>query len=377
VDGYSRCISVMYSVYMIFGCRISFVQAFLTVRKRTDCRGIKASAFSRNGATSDFSSRHCGKMYNNVLLLDGGTGEELFARGVEDDRVIWTAVAVKKAQYHNILRDVHRDFLRAGCDFVTCNNFGITPGVGFEEDEMKALTRKSGEIAREVVDQQSGRVLGSLPPLVESYRADKVMDHHEGVRIYKDCIIAVLNELVDGWLAETLSSAEEVIMALDALHEFYAHKDDQNSMIKPVYVSMTVKRGGMVRSGESASDSVMKILKHCDAIGESVSLQGIMFNCSMPEDISMALDDVDAIRDELALRGVLLGAYPNRLTEIADDWELKESSEPQAMRTDLSVETFVETCLNWVEGKNVSILGGCCGICPLYMAALRDRLRSG
>jgi S-methylmethionine-dependent homocysteine/selenocysteine methylase len=316
-------------------------------------------------------------MYNNVLLLDGGTGEELFARGVEDDRVIWTAVAVKKAQYHNILRDVHRDFLRAGCDFVTCNNFGITPGVGFEEDEMKALTRKSGEIAREAAHQQSGRVLGSLPPLVESYRADKVMDHHEGVRIYKDCIIAVLNELVDGWLAETLSSAEEVIMALDALHEFYAHKDDQNSMIKPVYVSMTVKRGGMVRSGESASDSVMKILKHCDAIGESVSLQGIMFNCSMPEDISMALDDVDAIRDELALRGVLLGAYPNRLTEIADDWELKESSEPQAMRTDLSVETFVETCLNWVEGKNVSILGGCCGICPLYMAALRDRLRSG
>lgn len=376
MDGYSRCISVTYPLYMIFGCRITLAQTFLTVRKRFDCRGINTTTFSRRGATSRFSLRHCCEMYNNVLLLDGGTGEELFARGVEDDRLIWSAVAVKKPQYHDILRDVHRDFLKAGCDFVTCNNFGITPGVGFEEDEMKALTRKSGEIAREVARQQSGRVLGSLPPLVESYRADKVMDHREGVRIYKDCIIAVLNELVDGWLAETLSSADEVIMALDALHEFYAH-DHPNSLIKPVYVSMTVKRGGLVRSGKSASESVMKILQHCDTMGESVSLRGILFNCSMPEDISMALDDVGAVKDELISRGVLLGAYPNRLTEIADDWELKESPEPQAMRTDLSVETFVETCLDWVEGKNVSILGGCCGISPMYMAALKDRLRSG
>ena len=37
------------------------------------------------------------------LLLDGGTGEELFLRGVPDDRKIWSATAIVHEKYHSIV----------------------------------------------------------------------------------------------------------------------------------------------------------------------------------------------------------------------------------------------------------------------------------
>ena len=60
-----------------------------------------------------------------VMILDGGTGEELFLRGVPDDRKIWSAKAVVDATYHQALRDVHRSFIEAGSDAVTTNSYGI------------------------------------------------------------------------------------------------------------------------------------------------------------------------------------------------------------------------------------------------------------
>ena len=42
------------------------------------------------------------------LILDGGTGEELFLRGVPDDRKIWSAKAVVDSQYHSVLQESPR-----------------------------------------------------------------------------------------------------------------------------------------------------------------------------------------------------------------------------------------------------------------------------
>ena len=39
------------------------------------------------------------------LLLDGGTGEELFLRGVPDDRKIWSATAIVHEKYHSIVEE--------------------------------------------------------------------------------------------------------------------------------------------------------------------------------------------------------------------------------------------------------------------------------
>lgn len=320
-----------------------------------------------------------------ILLLDGGTGEELMKRGLVDDRKTWSALAVSNTKYHDLLYEVHLDFLRAGSDYVTCNNFGITPGVGFDTHSMKQLTRKSGEICRRARDDfekvsqgRRGKVLGSLPPLVESYRADLVMEHTHGVKVYKECIIDVLDDLVDGWIAETLSGPKECMMALDALGEYYGQQ--KPCQMKDVFVSMTVKKDGVVRSGHSAGEAVDTILHHVSSSPDSkrFRLMGILFNCSRPEDISLALNAVcgaPGVLERMELSGIGLGAYPNKLTEIPDGWALAESSEPQAIREDIDPEEFVDICMKWIqESKSISILGGCCGIGPEHIRALHQAL---
>ncbi|KAF1792296.1 Homocysteine-binding domain [Phytophthora cactorum] len=270
-----------------------------------------------------------------VTLLDGGTGEELFARGLPDDRRIWSATALVHEQHHKLLREVHTSFLHANADYITCNNYGVTPGVGFSDDEIDNPH-----------DETEAKVCGSLPPLLESYRADKVPGHKEGVRLYA-MIARTLKPFVDCYLAETLSSIQEAKMAL-----------------------LGVNKLGVERVMALGADELF-----CGHVWGGV--QAILFNCSQPEAICKALGELhndDNIHASLRSRGVRLGAYANRLTVIPDDWALAESSEPQAMRTDLAVERYRDFVSQWVE-LGAEIVGGCCGIGPEYIASIHGMLQ--
>src|SRR3954464_7777574 len=56
-----------------------------------------------------------------VILLDGATGTELQRRGVPMDGEAWCALAT--LTHPDVLRAVHEDYVRLGCDVVTANTF--------------------------------------------------------------------------------------------------------------------------------------------------------------------------------------------------------------------------------------------------------------
>ncbi|KAL3667089.1 hypothetical protein V7S43_008031 [Phytophthora oleae] len=316
-----------------------------------------------------------------VLLLDGGTGEELFARGLPDDRRIWSATALVHEQHHKLLREVHTSFLYAGADLITCNNYGVTPGVGFSDEETVQYTTVAGQVARDACDQwttsltdrtSKPKICGSLPPLLESYRPDKVPELDEGVRLYA-MIATTLKPFVDCYLAETLSSIQEAKMAILGVQQAYSGEAGRSA---GVMVSFTLNSYGRLRSGEKVCDAAQDLMRFTENILE-MELQAILFNCSQPEAICMALrelHDNEKVYENLHSRGVRLGAYANRLTVIPDDWALAESSEPQAMRTDVAVERYVDFVSQWIE-LGAEIVGGCCGIGPEYIASVNRLLQ--
>src|SRR3954468_22208252 len=55
------------------------------------------------------------------VLLDGATGTELQRRGVPMDGEAWCALATLTDP--DVLRAVHEDYVRLGCDVVTANTF--------------------------------------------------------------------------------------------------------------------------------------------------------------------------------------------------------------------------------------------------------------
>lgn len=306
-------------------------------------------------------------MTTRVQLLDGGTGEELFRRGLPDDRKLWSASALVHAEHHELLRQVHESFLAAGADFITCNNYGVTPGVGFSELDMVRYTALAGTLVSEARARSGARaeICGSLPPLLESYRADRVVAHDEGVRLYSVIGSALLPH-VDVFLAETLSSVAEAKMALIGVRDY----------LKPVMVSFTLNSQGRIRSGEPVDDAVNELLRFVVYDVAGVDLRAILFNCAQPEHISKALRIFagdEELKERLAARGVRLGAYANRLTEIPDDWGLQESTEPQAMRQDLGVQQYTDFVSEWIE-LGARIVGGCCGIGPEYIRSIHERL---
>jgi len=200
---------------------------------------------------------HFDRLRNNkkeVLLLDGGTGEELFRRGVPDDRKIWSATAVVNSQYHSVLQQVHQSFVDAGADAVTTNSYGIVPGVGFSTAEIFQHVATAGRLARECVPD-STLVFGSLGPLVESYRPDLILPHDEGVEVYT-AMAKALSPYIDCFLAETMSSYEECIQAVGGVNELASNE------VKPMMTSFTLDGHGDFRSGETVTDGITRLLEH-------------------------------------------------------------------------------------------------------------------
>lgn len=86
-----------------------------------------------------------------LLILDGGIGHLLKQRHVKTsvadspewrDSFLVSALANREAP--DAVNQVHSDYIRAGCDVITCNNFSCTPWslsrLG-RPDDFKQLTK--------------------------------------------------------------------------------------------------------------------------------------------------------------------------------------------------------------------------------------------
>jgi len=70
------------------------------------CADISESSYRLRDALNSLSTAP--NENQAIFLLDGGTGEELFRRGMPDDRKTWSAKAVVEPKYHKVLKDVHK-----------------------------------------------------------------------------------------------------------------------------------------------------------------------------------------------------------------------------------------------------------------------------
>jgi S-methylmethionine-dependent homocysteine/selenocysteine methylase len=197
---------------------------------------------------------------DRIILLDGGLGEELLNHGVPYDATIWSARAIAESQYHAVVKKVHTLFLDAGAQCITTNSYGIVPGVGFtKHQDIEDHGRTAGQLARSALDsfsnQQDRFVLGSLGPLVESYRPDRILSRNEGSAYYTT-LIRALQPYEDAFIAETLSTTEEARQVLDAI------AFDQKPSPPPLLISFTVGSHGRLRSQEELPQAFSDLLDY-------------------------------------------------------------------------------------------------------------------
>ena len=61
----------------------------------------------------------------NFKLLDGAMGSELMRRGLTLPEHIWSADA--NITNPDLVQQIHKEYVDAGADYITCNTFRTTP----------------------------------------------------------------------------------------------------------------------------------------------------------------------------------------------------------------------------------------------------------
>jgi S-methylmethionine-dependent homocysteine/selenocysteine methylase len=287
------------------------------------------------------------------LILDGGMGRELMRSGAPFRQPEWSALALIEGPEY--VRRAHDAFIAAGADAITTNSYAVVPfHIGEERfrKDGRMLADRAGRIAREAADASVRKVTvaGSLPPLFGSYRPDLFVEKEaQGIA---EILIAGLTPHVDVWLAETQGSIAEAAALRRAL----------GGDKRPFWVSFTLEDGASatppkLRSQEPVEAAVRAALDW--------KAEALLFNCSQPEVMAAALD---AARKTLAGAPLTLGVYANAFPPQAEDAEANAGLSD--IRADLDPPRYLRFVQDWLT-RGAGIIGGCCGIGPEHIAAIR------
>ena len=296
-------------------------------------------------------AEHSAARGRDIVLLDGGVGQELYRRSKRPAAPLWS-VQVMMDEPH-LVEAVHLDFIEAGARIITVNTYTATPhrltreGLPDKFEALQAAALAAAASAREK-SGQAVRIAGCLPPLVGSYRADLTPPEDECLANYRR-IVAVQADHVDLFLCETMLSAAEARAATVAAAESG----------KPVWTALSVDDadGSVLRSGEGVAEGARAAV---DAGADAV-----LINCSSPEAVATAMPLLAGI-------GVPYGGYANGFVSIA---AMQPGGTVEALeaRDDLGPATYANHAMGWIA-SGAAIVGGCCEIGPGHIAALGRRL---
>jgi len=287
-----------------------------------------------------------------VILLDGGMGQELVKRGAAEDSPIWGAQVLIDSP--DLVRELHVEYIKAGAKVITLNSYSLTPERLVRAnavDKLSELQTRAFELAalaRDEAGVADVKIAASLPPLVGSYHPESTPEIEDALKSYR-MIVDSQAENVDLFICETMCCIKEAKAAGLA-----ASESD-----KPYWMAFSVSDEctGALRSEESIVDAYNAIA--------NTSPQSVLLNCSLPEAIDAAWAHVKKL-------DLPVGAYANGFTSISA-MPIGGGVEMLKARTDLGPEQYAAAAMQWVNG-GAAVIGGCCEISPAHINRLASVL---
>ena len=295
--------------------------------------------------------------FKTTRILDGGMGQELLARGMKPNGTLWSANALLKEEYHQLLLDTHLDFIKAGAEVIVTTTF-TTRRVRLRdnkvEDKFEYLNKKAGEIAQKAKKQFPHIfIAGGLPPQYLTYEEDTRADEEIKQNFYDQA--KLLDPYVDFFYLDVLSSVKEFRLAIEAIEDFK----------KPYLVGAHISEGVNLPSGETISD-IMNNIDH-------KNLLGVILSCISPENFSKNLEEVRNLGIPF---GFKFNAFEttkpkNGYTNHYNKSKTGNPNEFLGQRKDLTPE-FMAKFVKKFKDDGATILGGCCETRPSHIKAMSE-----
>lgn len=282
---------------------------------------------------SEFAAR----LAQGPLLLDGATGSNLMKAGMPKGVCAETWIL----DHPQAIQDLQRAYVAAGSQVLLAPTF--TAGRMYLsqhglEGELKALNRRLVALSREAA-QGKAWVAGDMTTMG---RAD--VPYETMLEYYHEQAQALAEAGVDLILCETLMGHDEAMAALEGCRMAAAEL--------PVCCSFSVTADGMLYFGDSVYEAAPQVAEFgADAVG---------INCSVGPDQLESV--VRALQESLTVPVI---AKPNAgMPEIDDQGNAHYSMHAADFGRHMAA----------LHRAGASILGGCCGTEPPYIAALKAAL---
>ncbi len=294
--------------------------------------------------------------FKQTRVLDGGMGQELLARGMIPKGTLWSANAILDKNYHRLLRDTHRDFVKAGAEVIVTTTFTTRRKRLKEnniEDKFEYLNKKAGEIAQEIKKEFPNILIaGGIPPQELTYEADE--RNEEDITKTFNEQARLLNPYVDFFYFDVWSSIREFKCGIKAIKEFK----------KPYLIGIHISEGTKLPSGEKISD-IKAILDD--------QLLGVMLSCVSPENYEKNLEEIKNLNVPFGFK--LNGFITTKPKDGYTSSYFKNSggnpNEFLGQRHDLTPDVIGKIVKNFKQ-NGATILGGCCETRPAHIKAMAE-----
>ncbi|MEP6732350.1 MAG: homocysteine S-methyltransferase family protein, partial [bacterium] len=281
---------------------------------------------------------------DSLVLFDGAMGTMLYAKGV----FINQCYDELNVRAPDLVRDVHRAYVKAGAEVLETNSFGANRlklaqfGLAAQTQE---LNRQAAELARQAADE--GRevlVAGAVGPLgvrLEPYGSTSA---EEAQSIFREQMEGLKAGGVDLFILETFGDLHEIGQAIAA-----ARSVDPTM---PIVAQMTIGADGLTPYGATPED----VARALDRFGADV----IGLNCSVgPQAI------LEAVEKMVPLTRKKVSAQPNA--------GMPRDVGGRSMYM-ASAEYMAEYARHLVQA-GAKVVGGCCGTTPEHINAMSVGIR--
>ena len=290
----------------------------------------------------------------DIILIDGGMGTELERRGVEMDNQAWAGTAMRSRP--DVIKQIHLDFIDAGADIIIANTYAAAPHVL----EHAGLSAEAGKInlmgcrlAFDAVDEAAAPrdiyIAGSMSSFRAGLDVDKLPDEATARASYHEQAMTLADAGVDLLIAE---------MMLDPVITEYCVSAAAETGL-PLWIGFSARTGedGRILGFHKYADDPLEETIAVALAHEPVAC-GIMHS-----DVGVTIPALEELKKHWS--GPLF-AYPHSGVFKMPHWQFD---------TVMPAEAYAKEATRYID-MGVRAIGGCCGMGPEHIRALKDTLPS-